>query len=343
MNQPSQFHLAGDIGGTKTVLALFSIDQGPFQPVEKAVFPSRGFVSLEEILRIYLKNKSIRIQSASFGIAGPVYKDRVKTTNLPWMVEAGLLSQVIGGAPVWLLNDLMAIAYAVPYLRPADIHTVNSGVPDSHATLGVVAPGTGLGEAFLIWEGNHYRPHPSEGGHDNFGPSNLAELELLNFLMPRLGHVSYERVCSGSGLPNLYAFFRDSGRYPEPEWLRTELAQAVDPTPVIVRAAIEKRAEICEATLDQFVAILGSEAGNLALKVLSTGGVYLGGGIPPRIIPFLEKEIFMKAFKHKGRFSGALAKVPIHVILNPELALIGAAWHGFDMAETHAWARNTNS
>ena len=342
MSQPPQFHLAGDIGGTKTVLALFSLDQGPFQPLEKAVFPSRGFVSLEEILRIYLKDKQFRIQSASFGIAGPVYKDRVKTTNLPWMVEARLLSQVIEKAPVWLLNDLLAIAYAVPHLRPEDLHTINPGTPDPHGTLGVVAPGTGLGEAFLIWEGNRYHPFPSEGGHSDFGPANLAELELLNYLMPRLGHVSYERVCSGSGLPNLYNFFRDSGRFPEPEWLKNELAQAADPTPVIVRAAMEKRAGICEATLDQFVAILGSEAGNLALKVMSTGGVFLGGGIPPRIIPFLEREVFMKAFKHKGRFSAALTKIPMHVILNPELALIGAACHGFEMEESYAWISDTN-
>jgi glucokinase len=342
MNQLPQFHLAGDIGGTKTVLALFSADQGPFLPLEKAVFPSRGFASLEEILRIYLKDKPVRIQSASFGIAGPVYKDRVKTTNLPWMVEARLLSQVIEEAPVWLLNDLQAIAYAVPHLRPEDLHTINPGSTDPHGTLGVVAPGTGLGEAFLIWEGDRYHPHPSEGGHSDFGPANLAELELLNYLMPRVGHVSYERVCSGSGMPNLYAFFKDSGRYSEPEWLKAELAQAPDPTPVIVRAAMEGRAEICEVTLDQFVAIFGSEAGNLALKVMSTGGIYLGGGIPPRIIPFLEKGVFLKAFKHKGRFSGALAKIPVHVILNPELALIGAACQGFETADTYDWARNPN-
>jgi len=342
MNQPPQFHLAGDIGGTKTVLALFSLDQGPFQPLEKAVFPSSGFASLEDILRIYLKDKPVRIQSASFGIAGPVYKDRVKTTNLPWVIEARQLSQVIDKAPVWLLNDLLAMAYAVPHLRPEDLRTINSGTPETHGPLGVVAPGTGLGEAFLIWEGNRYYPHPSEGGHTDFGPANLAELALLNYLMPRLGHVSYERVCSGSGLPNLYNFFRDSGRYPEPDWLKTELAEAADPTPVIARAAMEKRAAICQATLDLFVAILGSEAGNLALKVFSTGGVYLGGGIPPRIIPFLEKELFMNAFKHKGRFSGALTKIPVHVILNPELALIGAACQGFETTDSYDWAKNSN-
>jgi glucokinase len=336
MEQSPQYLLAGDIGGTKTVLALFSTDQGPFQPLEKAVYPSKKFATLEEIVHIYLENRPARVQLASFGIAGPVNKNRVRTTNLPWTVEAGLLSQVINGAPAWLLNDLEAIAYAVPYLRPEDLHTLNRGLPDPHGSVGVVAPGTGLGEAFLTWDGNHYRPHPSEGGHVDFGPANQSELELLNFLMPRLGHVSYERVCSGSGMPNLYAFFRDSGRYAEPEWLKGELAQAADPTPVIVRAALEKRAEICVATLDTFVAILGNEAGNLALKVFSTGGVYLGGGIPPRIIPFLEKGHFMKAFKHKGRFSGALARIPVHVILNPELALIGAAFHGFEHIPSQA-------
>jgi glucokinase len=336
MDQSPQYLLAGDIGGTKTVLALFSTDQGPFQPLEKAVYPSKDYATLEEIVRFYLENRPVRIQSASFGIAGPVNKDKVKATNLPWHVEAGLLSQAVGQAPVWLLNDLLAVAYAVPHLRPEDLHTLNRGTPDPNGTLGVVAPGTGLGEAFLTWDGNAYHPHPSEGGHGDFGPANQAELELLNYLMPRLGHVSYERVCSGSGMPNLYAFFKDSRRYPEPDWLKAELAQAADPTPVIVRAALEKRAEICVATLDQFVAILGNEAGNLALKVLSTGGIYLGGGIPPRILPFLKKDHFMKAFKHKGRFSGALARVPVHVILNPDLALIGAACLGFERVLSQA-------
>jgi glucokinase len=194
----------------------------------------------------------------------------------------------------------------------------------------VIAPGTGLGEAFLEWNGNTYRPYPSEGGHTDFAPSGTLQLKLLNYLMDRFGHVSYERVCSGIGVPNLYAFIKDSGICPEPDWLREQIAAAPDPAPVIGQAALDDKADIAVATLDLFVSILGSEAGNLALKVLATGGIYLGGGIPPRIIPFLKKAEFFHSLQNKGRFSTLLANIPIHIILNPEAALIGAARHGLE-------------
>jgi glucokinase len=227
---------------------------------------------------------------------------------------------------VHLLNDLQAVAAAVPHLKDADLFTLNAGEAVPGAALAVIAPGTGLGEAFLVWDGRRYLASPSEGGHRAFGPMTQEQLELLNYWMPRMGHVSYERFCSGIGIPNIYAYLRDSGRYPEPEWLREELSGAADQTPIIGRAAITNEAPICVATLEMFMEILGNEAANLALTVLATGGVYIGGGIPPRILPQLQKGPFIKYFCATGRFSSLMAKIPVHVIANPMTGLYGTAY-----------------
>lgn len=323
--------LAGDIGGTKTALALYSVEQGPRQPLTQATFPSQHYASLESIVREFLADKAVRVTRASFGVAGPVDNGRAQVTNLPWTVESQALGAMIG-TPVVLLNDLAAIAHAVPYLADTDLKTLNAGQADTHGTLAVVAPGTGLGEAFLAWDGQRYRPFPSEGGHADFAPTTPLQAELLSYLQARFDHVSYERVCSGKGLPNLYAFLKDTDRYTEPEWLRENLAAAADPTPIIVQAALDQRSEISVATLDLFVSILGSEAGNLALKVLATGGLYLGGGIPPRILPLLLQPAFISAFTRKGRFADVLARVPVHAIRQPQVALFGAACHGLESA-----------
>lgn len=322
--------LAGDIGGTKTDLALFSPRAGPYQLLEQATYPSNDFNSLEDMLHSFLADKSLEIVGARFGVAGPVLAGRSQVTNLRWTVEEASLSQAIGGAPVRLLNDLFAIANGIPYLQPADLDTLIPGQPEEGGPLGVIAPGTGLGEAFLIWNGRRYQPCPSEGGHASFGPETPLELELLNYLWPRFGHVSFERVCSGIGMVNLYTFLRDGKGYHEPEWLRQRLVEASDPNPVITRAAIENKAEICAKTLDLFISIMGSEAGNLALKVMATGGIYLGGGIPPHILPQLKKKTFRNAFTNKGRFAGMLMKVPVYVILHKQAALFGAACHGLE-------------
>jgi len=325
MNQSNQYLLAGDIGGTKTILALFSPELGPYQPIEKVTFSSSSYESLDEILQVYLRDRTEVIRSASFGIAGPVGQGRVQTTNLPWVIEAEALSQDLGGAPVRLLNDLQAIAGAIPFLRPEDLETIHTGTPAPHGTIGVIAPGTGLGEAFMVWDGKRYRAYPSEGGHTNFSPANPLELELLTYLLPRLGHVSCERVCSGMGVPNIYNFLRDSRGLPEPGWLREDLEAADDPTPLIFKAAAEHQVEICTRTVEMFIDILASEGGNLALKTLATGGIYMGGGIPPRIIPQLKASNFMATFSDKGRFDKMLAGVPVHVIVYPQAALLGAA------------------
>ena len=321
--------LAGDIGGTKTVLALYREDGNPATPLKKARFASQDYPSLGAIIAEFFKEGQPDLLRASFGVAGPVQEGVARITNLPWVIESAELSKQIH-APVRLINDLTAIAHAVPFLSSADIETLKPGKPEPNETIAVIAPGTGLGEAFLTWAGNRYRPHASEGGHVGFSPANALQVELLQFLQTRYGHVSFERVCSGSGLPNLYDFLKESGRFSEPDWLREALAHANDPTPVIVEGATEKHSDICIATLDLFAQILGNETGNLVLKVLATSGIYLAGGMPRRILPWLRKKDFVQAFIQKGRFTEILNNVPIHVILNPETALIGAANHGFE-------------
>jgi glucokinase len=325
--------LAGDIGGTKTNLAVFSPEDGPRAPLAEATFPSADYPSLEALVHEFLGQVSLPVERASFGVAGPVVASGATITNLPWVMEETQLQEALNLWSVRLLNDLNATAHAVPFLEPADRHTLNAGQPASEGAMAVIAPGTGLGEAFLTWDGTRYRPHASEGGHADFAPTNPFEVELLRYLQDRFGHVSYERVCSGQGLPNIYAYLKHSGYADEPTWLTEQLAAADDPTPIIVNAALDSQrpCQLCVATLNAFVSILGAEAGNLALKVLASGGVYLSGGIPPRILPALEEERFMEAFRHKGRMSDLLARVPVHVILNPKVALLGAACHGLEL------------
>ncbi len=334
MTTEQEVLLVGDIGGTKTVLALFSPVLGTHTPLDEAVFPSQQYPSLEACIEAFLAGREVAISRASFGVAGPVTGDRAKITNLPWVIEAGQVSTVLRGAPVYLLNDLAAIANAVPYLGPDDVYTLNPGTPIAGGSIGVIAPGTGLGEAYLTWDGAHYQAHASEGGHTDFAPLDAQQIGLLQYLWPRLGHVSYEQVCSGGlGIPNLYAYLKDSGFAPEPDWLAAELAQADDPTPVIVGAAQDPgpNCALCQETLRLFVAILAAEAGNLALKVYATGGIYLGGGIPPRIIPVLESAAFLEGFRSKGRFSAILENIPVRVIRNPKVALLGGAYYAWEI------------
>ena len=326
--------LAGDIGGTKTVLALFDAQESDAlidrHPVLERTFPSQQYHSLELIVEEFLAECPHHVSAGSFGVAGPVVGGRAQVTNLPWVIEADALRQQFGFR-VHLLNDLEALATAVPHLEGTDLITLNEGRRVERGAIGVIAPGTGLGEAFLVWTGDQYQAYPSEGGHCAFGPTTPLQLEMLNYWLPRMGHVSYERVCSGIGIPNIYTFLRETKRYPEPEWLQEQMAEAGDLTPVIVRAAVAGEAEICSATLQQFMEILGDQAGNLALTVLATGGIYLGGGIPGRILPQLQKGPFMKFFQGKGRFSEMMSRVPVHVIYNPRAALYGTAYDALSL------------
>jgi len=327
--------LAGDIGGTKTNLGIYSPDKGPREPLFESTFSSSQYYNLEMLVSEFLSQVSITIDYASFGVAGPVVSGRARITNLPWLIEEDQLIRSLRLKSVRLFNDLEAIAYGVNLLQKDDLHTLNKGMPTPRGTLAVIAPGTGLGEAFLMWDGERYRAYPSEGGHADFGPNSDLEIGLLCSFQKKFGHVSYERICSGHGLPNIYTYLKESGYAEEPAWLAEQLAATDDPTPCIVNAALntEKPCKLCVTTLSLFVSTLGAEAGNLALKVMATGGVYLGGGIPPRIISLLDKGAFMEHFTNKGRFSDLVSRIPVHVICNPKIALMGAALHGLELSE----------
>ncbi len=324
--------LAGDVGGTKTRLAAITADRGPRDPVVAATYASADFRGLDVIVRRFVEDTGAGIERACVGVAGPVMDNTVTTTNLPWLLDGDELARSLGLASFRLINDLEAVANGVLELLPEDVRALNVGQPVPGGALGVIAPGTGLGEAYLCWDGSAYRPHPSEGGHTDFGPIGEVQIGLLHYLTERQGHVSYERVCSGRAIPDIYAYLRDSGYAPEPPGLAREVTAARDPTPVIARWALDivEPSALCLATLRTFVAILGAEAGNLALKVLATGGVYLAGGIPPRLLPLLQEEAFLHAFRAKGRLRDLLSRIPVHVITYPDVALLGAAHVGLE-------------
>jgi glucokinase len=321
--------LAGDVGGTKTELAVFSSAAGLRAPLAQATFRSRDYAGLEAVVREFLVRTGIRVDRAAFGVAGPVANGEAKVTNLPWRMDEAALAERLALTYVTLVNDLQAVAAAVPVLAAGDILALDEVRPAAGGAIAVIAPGTGLGEAYLVWDGTRYRAYPSEGGHADFAPVDERQAGLLSFLRRRFEHVSYELVCSGIGFPNIYAFLKESGGGEEPAWLTERLAAADDPTPVIVAAALNaaQPCALCRAALDMFVSILGGEAGNLALKVLATGGVYLGGGIPRRILEVLQAGRFIAAFRDKGRMSGLMETFPVRVILNPKAALLGAAVH----------------
>lgn len=322
--------LAGDVGGTKTQLALISPERGAKDAVREERYASGDFDSLESVIETFLSGCDERPAAASFGVAGPVVRRRAKITNLPWSIDADSIADRFGIAEVRLLNDLQAIATAVPRMDADDLFTLHPGVPDTNGVKAIIAPGTGLGEAFLVWTGERYRACPTEGGHASFAPVSHEQVELLDYLERKFGHVSFERVCSGSGVPNLYDYLCSCGRYEQPEWLREQLAAARDKTPIIFNAGIERRANVCVATVDLFVRILGGVVGNMALKVYATGGIYLGGGIPPRILARLQEPDFLTFSRHKGRFSEWLEGIPIFVIEDPKAALHGAAWDSLE-------------
>ncbi|MFW6112966.1 MAG: glucokinase [Thermodesulfobacteriota bacterium] len=326
--------LGGDIGGTKTLLGLYKPDRGARQPLAQTEFKSGDYSGLEEMVRDFLRQTDETPDYACFDVAGPVIGGRARLTNLPWLLEEEALARGLGLKKVVLLNDLKAIAYAVPHLQSEELHTLNTGQPDPEGAIAVVAPGTGLGEAFLIRSGTEQVACSSEGGHASFAPADNIQADLWRHVAQKFGHVSYERVCSGQGLPNIYDFLRDMNYAPEPPEFAAELAAAADPTPLIVQAALDDPAAnpLCTKTMEIFVDILGAEAGNLALKVLATGGVYLAGGIPRRILPLLTGGRFLQALVNKGRFADLLGNIPVQVVLS-RAALLGAVLYGFHHLE----------
>ena len=323
--------IAGDIGGTKTDLAIYSIESGPHAPLAQAQFHSADYHSLQAMVSEFLAQVKVPVAYASFDVAGPVIDGHVKTTNLPWVMDEISLAKDLHLKSVHLMNDLEAVARAVPVLRAIDLVTLNEGQAVPKGTIAVIAPGTGLGESFLTWDGSQYQAHGSEGGHSDFAPTDERQIHLLEYLLQRFDHVAVERVCSGIGVPNIYEYLRDTEHLPERPEVAQLIASAKDYTKAIVEAASDPNnpSELCRATIKMLVSILASEAGNLALKVLATGGIYLAGGVALHVLGTLKEPQFMQAFAKKGRFKDLMGHIPVHVI-TARAALVGAASFGLE-------------
>jgi glucokinase len=316
--------LAGDIGGTNARLAFFDVLDGHFSLISASVFPSREYGGLDEIVAKFVHASDVRPDRACFGIAGPVRNGRVEASNLPWVIESKRLAEELQIRKALLINDLEANAWGIPALDPQDVVALNQVKGNSQGNQAVIAAGTGLGEAGMFWDGSQHHVFACEGGHADFAPRNDLEVDLLNYLRAHYGHVSYERVVSGPGLVNVFNFLRDTGRGTPPKWLIDEMSHS-DPAAAISRAALDSKCPLSEQALDLFVSIYGAEAGNLALKTMATGGVYLGGGIAPKMLAKLSGPLFMQAFAGKGRMQTLLEAMPVRVIVNEKIALLGAA------------------
>ena len=329
--------LAGDIGGTKTILALYREGSNPTSPLCEDTYPSGRYDSLEAIVREFLQSRTEhpQVHRAVFGVAGPVVTGKATLPNLPWVIEETKLKREFGFQRVAMINDLEAIGHAVTALADSDLEPIKPGSAEPRGNIAVLAPGTGLGETFLRRNGSRYSVHPSEAGHGDFAPVDDLQIGLLEYMLQRFDHVSYERVCSGTGIPNIYAYLRDRALAEEPAWLADEMARATDPNAVIINTAMNSKADcrICTLTVQTFVSILAAEAGNMVLRHMATGGLYLGGGIPPRIVPFLRQPNFEKWFVRKGRLSHLPERTPVQVIMHPKAALVGSASFCLQQAE----------
>jgi len=328
--------IAGDIGGTKTDLAIYSSKSGPHAPLAETEVHSADYPSLQAMVAEFLSRAKMSVDVASFDVAGPVIDGHVKTTNLPWVMDESSLARDLNLKSVHLMNDLEAVARAVPVLRALDLLTLNKGEAVLNGPIAIIAPGTGLGESFLTWDDSQYVAHSSEGGHCDFAPTEERQIRLLEYLLPRFGHVGVERVCSGIGVPNIYEYLRDEEKITERPEVAQSIASAKDHTKAIVNAAVDPHnpSELCRATVEMLVSILASEAGNLALKVLATGGIYMAGGIALHLLSALQESQFMQTFTRKGRFKDLMARMPVHVIAT-RAALVGAATYGLENLKNH--------
>jgi glucokinase len=324
--------LAGDVGGTKVHLSLYDFQGGKLHPLRDEKFPASQFASLDEVVNKFLTGDGSTVAvnradilAACFGLPGPVRDGRLKLTNLPWTLDVRDLSRSLSIQHVFLINDLEANGYGVPELAPDMIYTLHQGDPDAVGHRGLVSAGTGLGEALLVWDGNKHYPIPSEGGHCDFAARSNREIAMLEYLRSTLkGRVSFERVVSGQGIQNVYRFLRDVEKLDEPKWLCDRMV-GEDPNVVIGECAEDGSSSICFETMKTFASAYGAEAGNLALKALATGGIYLGGGIAPKRLKTLQNGFFMQAFLDKGRMSALLQSIPVRIILDDTCALLGAA------------------
>ena len=316
--------LAGDIGGTNARLAYFQPQNGHLSLVSERTFPSREHSEFGEIVTQFVDDSGTRPDAACFGIAGPVRNGRVETSNLPWVIEQSLLAKQIHLPATLLINDLEASAWGIGALSPGDLVPLNSVKGPSVGNQGVIAPGTGLGEAGLFWDGNRHHVFACEGGHADFGPQGDLQIELVRFLQARFGHVSYERILSGPGLVNVYEFLRDSGCGKESLEFAAALKKG-DPAATISKAALDGTQILAERALDLWISVYGAEAANLALKVMATGGLFLAGGITPKVLSKLTGPAFMKAFLAKGRLQPLMEAIPVQVVTNEKAGLLGAA------------------
>ncbi len=315
--------LGGDIGGTHTRLAVFGDDGRRAPDGAKHEYPSREHAGLDEIVRQFASDTGVHPTAACFGVAGPVRNGRCVATNLPWIIDAAVLGRELD-TPTWVINDLEAFAWGLASLAPDELIALSPGADDATGNAAVVAAGTGLGEAGLYWDGRQHEPFATEGGHASFAPTDEVEVALLRWLQGRFGqHVSWERVVSGPGLVSVYEFLRDTGRGEEPPWL-AEAMRGGDPGAAIAEAALDGRSPLAVEALHRFVSLYGREASNFALKVMATGGVYLGGGIAPRILPKLRDGTFLASFLDKGRMRPLLEAMPVRVVLNDQAGLLGA-------------------
>jgi glucokinase len=316
--------LAGDVGGTKVDLALYDFSDGKLKYTRDERYAAKEFHGLEEIVKLFLGAE--KVTSACFGVPGPVRNGRLRLTNLPWTLDSRELATGLGIQHVFLINDLEANGYGIAELTAEQIYTLSEGDASQIGNRALIAAGTGLGEGFLAWNGRMHVPYPSEGGHVDYAPRNEDEIELLRFLKQRYnGRISFERVVSGMGMTGIYEFLREVKGLEEPVWLAEKITEAHDPNSVITEMGLAAKSELCAKTLDMFASAYGAEAGNLALKVLSVGGLYVGGGIAPRILEKLKDGTFLKAFTDKGRLSQLLINMPVRVILESRAALMGAA------------------
>ena len=330
--------LVGDVGGTKTVLAYYDVVTEDFSQDNlkfRKTYHSSKYDSLETIITSYIAEFQLHVTNIVIAIAGPISDGKSVLTNLPWILEENSLEKTFSCENVKFLNDLEASAYFIPHLEPSDVEVLQQGEEKGKTTIAVISPGTGLGEAFLTWNGNKYISHATEGGHTSFSPENDEQAVLLKFLREKLGkRISMERLCSGIGVKNIIDFLLKTGYLFEPEWLEKELATNPDIVAVVLSNGVHRPGEskICDKTIELFVSILGSECGNLALKTMSLSGIYIGGGIPPKILPFIKRtHYFLNALLDKGRMTPLLKNIPVKVIINQNTTLLGCARYCFDV------------